>query len=190
MTGTGTRTVLVPVVRLPGWVERFAARHGEVARTERGTSVTLTAADGAEARLDEAPVPSRFGLLLVRRGGYAVGLVDDGALTAHKSGTRYVQGQTKAGGWSQQRYARRRANQADELVQACAGHADRLFAGADGLAVVGGGDRALVRQVVDEMRTSVDVLPRHLDVPDPRHRVLVDAVASARSVEITLNDLA
>ena len=32
--------------------------------------------------------------------------------TAHKVGTRHVQSRTAAGGWSQQRYARRRANQA------------------------------------------------------------------------------
>ncbi|MDO9377331.1 MAG: acVLRF1 family peptidyl-tRNA hydrolase [Nocardioidaceae bacterium] len=188
MTGTGTRTVLVPVVRLAGWIERFAARHGEVTRVEHDGTAVLTAPDGAEASFPTTPAPERIGLLLVRRGGYSVGLVEGAELVVHKSGTRYVQGQTKAGGWSQQRYARRRANQADELVEAAAGHADRLLD--RGLPVVGGGDRALVAQVVEQMRTAVELQPRHLDVPDPRHRVLVDAVVQARSIEVVLNDLA
>jgi hypothetical protein len=43
----------------------------------------------------------------------------EGGLLAHKVGTRYVQSRTAAGGWSQQRFARRRDNQADELVGRC-----------------------------------------------------------------------
>jgi hypothetical protein len=34
------------------------------------------------------------------------------------------------------------------------------------------------------------VLPDHLDVPDPRRRVLEGAVQRARSVRVVLNDLA
>ena len=56
----------------------------------------------------------RIGALLVRRGGFAVGIFDGRALVASKVGGPYVQGKTKAGGWSQQRYARRRANQASQ----------------------------------------------------------------------------
>ena len=49
--------------------------------------------------------------MLVRRGGHAVGVFRGAELLASKVDSSYVQGTTKAGGWSQQRYARRRANQ-------------------------------------------------------------------------------
>ncbi len=44
-----------------------------------------------------------------------------------RSGTRHVQSRTAAGGWSQQRFARRRGKQADELVDAVVGHARRVL---------------------------------------------------------------
>ena len=45
-----------------------------------------------------------------RRGGYAVGLASGGGFTASKVGSRHVQSRTAAGGWSQQRFARRRGS--------------------------------------------------------------------------------
>ena len=99
-----------------------------------------------------------LGVVLVRRGGYAVGLASGGAFTASKVGSRHVQSRTAAGGWSQQRFARRRGKQADELVDAVVGHARRVLLGDDespregargiprGLVV--GGDRTLVREVL------------------------------------------
>jgi hypothetical protein len=137
--------VRVAPERLAGWVERFAASHGEVSRSvalasDGGTSPSswvLTAADGSWARLtswtdavaDDAAgedgslgewaLPPPLLVVLVRRGGYAVAVASQaGDLVAHKVGTRHVQSRTAAGGWSQQRYARRRGNQADALVQA------------------------------------------------------------------------
>jgi hypothetical protein len=110
-----------------------------------------------------------------------------------------------AGGWSQQRFARRRANQADELVGAAA-QAVRDVLGAplrdQGFPLVGGGDRQLVgaslelagRELSGRLpggRSLTDrLLPDHLDVPDPRRRVLEAAVDQARAVRITLNQLA
>ena len=103
----------------------------------------LTAADGAVATvtvpfpplpdspdpLDCAARPRRqdrlVGALLVRRGGYAVGVFAGRELRSSKVGHGYVQGRTKAGGWSQQRFARRRANQAD---RAYAGAAEAAYA--------------------------------------------------------------
>ena len=58
-----------------------------------------------------------------------MGVASGDRLTAHKVGTRYVQSRTAAGGWSQQRFARRRANQADGLVGAAVEHAVRLLTG-------------------------------------------------------------
>ncbi|MGH1565679.1 acVLRF1 family peptidyl-tRNA hydrolase [Mumia sp. DW29H23] len=185
-----TRSVLVPYDRLPGWVERFSARHGEPVVVREGTTVILTAPDGAAASYEDAPAPEDFGILLVRRGGYAIGRVEAGELTAHKTGTRYVQGRTKAGGWSQQRYARRRANQADGLVEAAAEVARRLLP--DAGAVFGGGDRALVGQVVDGRERGRELLlaPRWIEVKEPRFAALETALRDAQAYEVHLNALA
>jgi len=67
--------------------------------------------------------------VLIRRAGYAVGLFDGPELLASKVGSRHIHGRTAAGGWSQKRYARRRANQADEIVEAAARAADRILSG-------------------------------------------------------------
>ena len=66
-------------------------------------------------------------MLLVRRGGYACAVVRDGRVVTSKVGSRYVQGRTAAGGWSQQRFARRRDNQTAGLVGAAADVAARLL---------------------------------------------------------------
>ena len=96
-------------------------------------------------------------------------------LTAHKVGTRYVQSRTAAGGWSQQRFARRRANQADGLVGAAVEHAVRLLAGTRPRGVVLGGDKALVATLLEDPRLAgIRDLPRRelYDLPDPRLDVL------------------
>jgi Actinobacteria/chloroflexi VLRF1 release factor len=134
--------------------------------------------------------PRTVGLLLVRRGGWAVGTAREGKLLLHKTGSRYVQSRTAAGGWSQQRYARRRGNQADALVGAVVeAAASRLDAGSlDGL--VPGGDRGLVDAVLaDPSLAAVAALPRGplLDVPDPKAAVLEAAAQRARAVRVLLD---
>lgn len=131
------------------------------------------------------------GLILVRRGGYAVGLAHGAALVASKAGRRRVQGRTAAGGWSQQRFARRRANQAAELVEAVAGHASRLLL-ADGRGIpaglVTGGDRTLCAEVLaDASLAPLRSLPRRElpDLPDPDAQVLRRALWRARAVWVT-----
>lgn len=189
--------------RIAGWLERFADRHGVGTWTMVDGQAQLQAPDGAVARV-ELPLPpshpsatnvvasahafDTFSLVLVRRGGFAVGRVEDGHLVASKCGTRYVQGRTKAGGWSQQRYARRRANQAAD-VAAAAADAVTAVLGRSAAAVVAGGDRPLVRTVLDSTGSEEGVV-RWLDVPDPRHTVLVSAVEPARAARIALNALA
>jgi hypothetical protein len=137
--------------------------------------------------------PRTVGLLLVRRGGFAAGVAEGDRLVASKVGTRNVQGRTKAGGWSQQRYARRRAAQAGSAFAAAADaaanvvlpHRDDL----DGL--VTGGDRAAVRSVLADPRLrALGDLPhgRFLAVPDPRRRVLDDAVRRGRAVVVDVYD--
>jgi Actinobacteria/chloroflexi VLRF1 release factor len=204
----GVREVEVSAERLAGWIQRFADRHGALTwSTTDDEAARIEAADGAVAVIRLAIEPpgdpdmttlttaasgfDRFGLVLVRRGGFAVGRVEGGRIVASRAGTRYVQGQTKAGGQSQKRYARRRANQAAALVRSAAEAADEVlweWAGP----VVGGGDRALVRQVLDTARADLAprLVPRWLDVGNPRRRDLDKAVGAARAARISLNALA
>ena len=138
-----------------------------------------------------AAPPTHLGLSLVRGGGYAVGLGDGQALTAHKVGTRYVQSRTAAGGWSQQRFARRRKNQADGLVGSVIEHARRVVLASPTDALVVGGDKGLIRDVLADARLSSLVeLPRRelYDLPDPKLVVLERALRRARAVRIALTE--
>lgn len=219
---SGPRRVEVAPQRLTRWVEGFAARHGDVTWGREDTAYLLSAADGSTARLESwtpalevapppdlvgwAASPSRLGLVLIRRGGYAVGLAEGDRLVAHKCGTRYVQSRTAAGGWSQQRFARRRSNQADALVGSVVDRARSMLVERAGLTAQGrsakaggdkpdglvvGGDKALVREVlaVDRLAALAD-LPRRAfhDLPDPRLVVLEKALRRARSVQLVLTE--
>jgi hypothetical protein len=129
-------------------------------------------------------------VVLARRGGYACALVEGDRVEVSKVGTRYVQGRTAAGGWSQQRFARRRANQTDELVGACTEHAVRLLAGAGARLVVTGGDRELPDRVLTDPRLkAVAELPRgrRLEVGDPRSEVVKKLPVLLRQVTVQLS---
>jgi len=172
------RVVEVAPERLDGWLERFAANN---AGREAPQLVTGR---------DEFP-HDPLGVLLVRRGGYAVGLARGTAFTESKVGKRHVQSRTAAGGWSQQRFARRRGNQADELVRAVAEHTLRILPRGIPRGLVVGGDKALVRAVLDDPRLAhLDALPRRelYDLPDPRRGVLEEALKRGRAVRVTIED--
>ncbi|KQX66863.1 acVLRF1 family peptidyl-tRNA hydrolase [Angustibacter sp. Root456] len=212
------RRVEVAPQRVRRWVDGFVERHGPAQSRVTGGAVHLLAADGSTAVLspllplvpgalepDAVAVlvqhvqkaPSPLVVVLVRRGGYAVGVVREGRLTASKVGSRYVQSRTAAGGWSQQRFARRRDNQAAALLDSVADVVVRLALGDDGRSVetgtclVTGGDRTLVDQLLAQSRLS-DLAavraPRHLDVPDPRADVLRAAVDRALAVEVLVTN--
>jgi len=207
-----TRVAFVSGARLPGWVERFIASHGPVSEAELDAGLQLRAADGASALLQPpwpadgrpgrgsgavarlaslASQPRSVGVLLVRRGGYSVAVVSGGTVLASKTGTRHVQSRTAAGGWSQQRFARRRANQADALVEAVADHAARIFADHRIEYVAPGGDRTLAEQVLaGPVLKQYSSLLRltFLDVPDPRAAVLKKAAADLCAVRILVTD--
>jgi hypothetical protein len=140
------REVVVAAERLQRWIDGFSERHGGATTNLSPTEVHLVGADETQAWLAVPfpPLPEdadlagfvahvtrsrRVGVLLVRRGGYAVGVFDGTELAASKTGSSYVQGSTKAGGWSQQRFARRRANQARAAFEAAADAAGRGLAG-------------------------------------------------------------
>jgi hypothetical protein len=173
-----TRVVEVDPERFEGWLERFAANNPGPDPRQRVV--------GTE-RFDGSPLA----VVLVRRGGYAVGLAEGPAFTASKVGTRHVQSRTAAGGWSQQRFARRRGNQADELVRAVADQAARLVLSPPPSGLVVGGDKALVRDVLAGPRLAgLADLPRRefYDLPDPRRPVLEDALRRGRAVRVTVED--
>ncbi|MEP6667400.1 MAG: acVLRF1 family peptidyl-tRNA hydrolase, partial [Nocardioidaceae bacterium] len=137
--------------------------------------------------------PWQLGVLLVRRGGFAVAWVVGPEIAEAKTGQRHVQGRTKAGGWSQQRFARRRDNQARAAFDAAAGHVARILGplAASLDLITTGGDRQAVDTVLAARElASLAELPRLWigPVADPRRGVLEEAVQRARSLEITLTD--
>jgi Actinobacteria/chloroflexi VLRF1 release factor len=122
-------------------------------------------------------------VLLVRKGGFAVARLAGDRIAEHKIGRRHVQGRTKAGGQSQQRFARRRDNQARQAYEAAAEHAARILGGTE--TVVTGGDHAAVDEVLADPRLRrLTVTGPWLPVPDPRRGVLDAAVADALAVRV------
>ncbi|MEI2731215.1 MAG: acVLRF1 family peptidyl-tRNA hydrolase [Dermatophilaceae bacterium] len=176
--------------RFPGWLQALLDEHPGAMVEPDGSTIAVRW-DGGMARCERFP-HDPLGIVLVRRGGYAVGLGVGARLVASKAGRRHVQSRTAAGGWSQQRYARRRAGQAQVLVDAVAGHAAGVLLGGEhprpaGLVV--GGDRALVAQVLADRRlTGIPDVPRRevAGLPDPDAAVLSRALWLGRAVRVTL----
>jgi hypothetical protein len=194
--------VLVPADRVVRWVDNFTSRHGVTELLVADGALAGTAQDGstfsarlpfdgayggaADASAFAAAVgaPDDWGVLLVRKGGFAVARLSGPRITDSKVGQRHVQGRTKAGGQSQQRFARRRDNQARQAYEAAAGHAARILAGLAG-PLVTGGDRAAVDEVLADPRLSRAVRTADwLAVPDPKRSVLDQAVADAQTARI------
>jgi len=196
----GGRWLEVAPERLPRWLENFATRHGPY--TEQG--LVIVAADGATAEfagrgpdlahlIETAVQPRRFGLLLARKGAVAVGVAEGSELVVSKVDRNYVQGRTAAGGWSQQRFARRRDNQAKAAAADGADIVVRILLPRvrELSAVVAGGDRTAVDAILAApvlKPVAALVADRFLDVPEPRHAVLVAAIAQARAVRILIKE--
>jgi len=196
--------VFVPTARVARWVANFTESHGGAELSVNDGRLHGTAPDGStfEARLPFASayagapaaealaaavtVPANWGVLLVRKGGFAVARLKGETTVESKVGQRHVQGRTKAGGQSQQRFARRRDNQARQAYEAAAEHAARILGGLDAKALlVVGGDRPAVDAVLEDPRLRTlagHVVDPWLPVPDPRRAVLEGAVRDACSV--------
>jgi peptide subunit release factor 1 (eRF1) len=195
-------TVLVPRDRIRRWLENFEAGHGPTTLTIVDGRLRGDAEDGSwfdaappfDRTLDDPTVdalevattpPDDWGILLVRKGGFAVARLAGEKVVESKVGQRHVQGRTKAGGQSQQRFARRRDNQARAAYEAAADHAVRIVAEVPALVV--GGDHPAVTAVLDDPRlrkVAAQVIGPFLTVPDPRRGVLDEAVRDARSIRI------
>ena len=133
----------------------------------------------------------RAAVLLVRRGRWAVGVFDGGDLVVSKVDSRQVQGRTAAGGWSQQRFARRRGNQTDAVVEHAVETAVRVLLPQAGsvAALFTGGDRGLVDEVLADRRLApLAALRRepHLDVGEPTKAVLLETPKQFRAVDVTI----
>ena len=202
----------VDPVRIAGWLDTFATRHGEAAYDAGREAVTVRAADGAVAECHPPfpPLPAgsagtgaelaahaladrTVAVLLVRLGGYAAGIFagSDARLVASKVGSRLVHGRSAAGGQSQHRFARRREKQASEALAAAADCAAGVFGDYAGRidALVLGGDKRAVAALADDPRLrpyfqlAVD---RFLTVPDPRLKVLQATPRAFRAIRIRL----
>jgi Actinobacteria/chloroflexi VLRF1 release factor len=219
VTGGG-RAVEVEPERLAGWFARFAGRHGGLAAVDGNLQrVRFRAADSASAEVDvpfgglpagavpegadPATVlgrlvtllaePRRIGIVLVRLGGYSIGVAVGGVVEASTTGARLVHGRTRKGGSSSGRFARRRDNQARVALDAAADAVARVLLPVAGTldAVVLGGDTAALDELRADRRLAALLAraePRVLDVPEPRRAVLDEAARRALSVEIVVRE--
>ena len=206
----GARQVDVPAERLERWLSNFAERHGEPTHVPTTTGVTLTAPDGTtvECVAPFAPVspdaalpyngllqhvvqPRRVGVLLVRLGGYAVGIFEGTTLVTSKVGSKTVHGRNSNGGWSQHRYARRRDGQVKVALQESTDVAARILGGQELDALVTGGEKSAIAAVLEDPRLKalqIKIEPRVLDVPDPKLVVLQQTPAQFRAVRMLITD--
>lgn len=202
----GVKHVFVPAARWERWQVGFVQRNGPVALSVSGDRVRGSGESGAwfEAQLPfersydgpadseafetAAEPPADWGILLVRKGGFAVARLAGHRMTASKVGQRHVQGRTKAGGQSQQRFARRRDNQAREAYGAAADHAARILEGLQGPVVVGGDHAAIEAVLPDPRLPGLDIVGPWLTVPDPRRAVLEQAVGDACAIQIEVEN--
>jgi peptide subunit release factor 1 (eRF1) len=128
--------------------------------------------------LEEIAGDYRVGAVLVRLGGYAVGVFEGERLVASKVGQRLVHGRHRAGGSSANRFRRRREEQARAALLAAGDVAARILAPERGRldAVALGGDRAAVRRMIElkpELAWLEEVaLERFFAAPEPRKAVL------------------
>lgn len=194
-----SRTALVPAARLTGWVERFAAAHQGLAGTQ-GTDdgVLLAMRDGATALLSPpwpddgrpgrgagpverlaslAAQERRLGLVLVRRGGYGVGVSVGGKLVAHKVGTASARS--------------RGGDSGAAVVEKAVAEAAKVFAGQGFEYLATGGDAKLLASALQAPALkAVAGRPRLVPLPvaDPNMAVLQKTAADFCAVRIRITE--
>ncbi|ADD42142.1 acVLRF1 family peptidyl-tRNA hydrolase [Stackebrandtia nassauensis] len=215
----GGREIIVTVQRFGKWIDGFDTRHTVTGATLGLSGLRVTAEDGSlavcelplwgggpstppegdtrdliDAFAEQALKPYRVGVLLARRRGFAVGVFTGDRLTESKVDSSYVQSRTAAGGWSQQRYARRRGNQAAHAAGKAADTVHRLLAtNIDDLAaVVTAGDRAAVDAILADPRLAVltdKLAPPHIgDIGEPKLATLKELPKKFWTVRIHLTE--
>lgn len=158
-----------------------------------GAAAGNTAADTVARLVAHARRERRVGVLLVRLGGYAAGVFEGERLVTSKVGSRPVHGRSAAGGWSQQRFARRREKQSSEALRAAADVAFRVLVphAAELAAVLFGGDRRAIDELREDRRLAALIALEtgpFLTVPDPRLAVLASTPELFRAVSIRVID--
>src|SRR5712691_1486786 len=129
--------------------------------------------------------------LLVRLGGYAVGVFDGERLVASKVGSRFVKNRHKKGGSSANRFRRRREEQARALIEEAAEVAVRVLEPWRGRVefVALGGDRGAISEVLAASPQlgwlAKRAIPRFFTVPEPRQRELERLPYDLYSAELT-----
>lgn len=209
-----TRTLTVPRARVERWLDGFAERHGLDEVRAQGDSVQLSGHDGATARVrplwpgatfDADPVTEllaavrterRLGVVALRADSHAVAVWDGRAVTAWARKTHYVQSRTAAGGWSQQRFARRRENQAKAAYEKAAGDVARILEPEIGSldAVLAAGNPQGIRAVLADARCRRTAalagsvpLPR-LELHDTTRDAVTDLVARLLGVVVEIDE--
>jgi len=165
------------------------ATTAELVPTVRGLSPAEHPGLALDALLGHLGKPWRVGLLLVRAGGHSAGVAVGARVLTSSTDRRHVQGRSAAGGWSQQRFARRRAGQRGSALQQAADTAARALVGQALDVLVTGGDRRSVDVVLADPRLAVlssMVSPRWLDVGEPRRAPLDEAAGRAHTVQVLL----
>jgi hypothetical protein len=174
---------------LEGQEGRTSYRLGSVRLELGGGTMIVTppfglAHDGGYEHVVVGPLLEALGedhtvaALLVRLGGYAVGVFVGEQLMESKVGSRFVKGRHRAGGSSANRFRRRREGQERQLVEEAAAEGARVLAPWRGKVerVALGGDRAATGRVLaahpDLAWLEPLVLERFLPVPEPRRRIL------------------
>ena len=140
--------------------------------------------------LEEIAADRRVAAVLVRLGGYAVGVFEGERLVVSKVGRRLVHGRHRAGGSSANRFRRRRDEQARAALQEAAEVVTRVLGPEHGRldAVALGGDRTAIRRMFElqpELRWLEELaLERFFTVPEPRLAVLERLAYDLYAVEI------
>ncbi|MFD8495313.1 acVLRF1 family peptidyl-tRNA hydrolase [Amycolatopsis sp. NPDC059657] len=212
----GGLAVEVSPDRLDGWFARFAQRNSGVVSTEsRASEVIVRGGNGTTAQVavpfpplsvsgvfdglhvdalaEHLAVPRTVGLLLVRLGGHSLGLARSGRVVVSRTDRHQVHGRSAAGGWSQQRFARRREGQARQALRAAADDAFEVLvprlSEMDGVFL--GGDRRALDELREDRRLAelfARAESRVLDIPEPRRTVLDDAAERVLGVVIVVKD--
>jgi hypothetical protein len=140
----------------------------------------------AEPLLAAIAADHTVAVLLVRLGGYAVGMFEGERLVTSKVGSRFVKNRHKKGGSSANRFRRRREEQAKDLVEEAGEVAARVLRAAPFAAL--GGDRSAIDAT---LATRADLawlreraIPHFLTVPEPRLRTLEALAYDLYAVEV------
>ena len=157
----------------------YARRRGADRRRRRAADVRARAR-GRVRRVHVGPLLEEIArdhlvaVLLVRLGGYAVGMLEGERIVTSKVGSRFVKNRHKKGGSSANRFRRRREEQAKALIEEAAEVTASVLSPAPFVAL--GGDRTAVDGVLaaraDLGWLRERALPRFFTVEEPRLRTL------------------